>query len=156
LGTGPYYYPLTIQGAHSRFLLRCQRLPTTAIDAAQPVFERTFREYGLPERIRTNNGAPFGANALGRLSRLSVWFVRLRIYPEFIAPGKPHQNGQHENLHGTLKKHTARHPSAASRSSSGASTPSARSSTKCDLMKRSEGPYRLIAIGRLAVPIRAT
>ena len=110
LGTGSYCFPLTIQDTHSRFLLACHGLRTTAIAAARPVFERVFHEYGLPQRIRTDNGAPFGANALGRLSRLSVWFVQLGIWPEFIEPGQPQQNGRHENMHGTLKKHTARPP----------------------------------------------
>ena len=110
LGTGAYCYPLTLQDASTRFLLMCHGLPTTTIEATQPLFERAFREYGLPDRIRTDNGAPFASNALGRLSRLSVWFVQLRIWPELIEPGKPHQNGRHENMHGTLKKHTARPP----------------------------------------------
>ncbi len=110
LGSGAYCYPLTLQDTSTRFLLTCHGLPAPTIEATQPLFERAFRAYGLPERIRTDNGAPFASNALGRLSRLSVWFVQLRIWPEFIEPGKPHQNGRHENMHGTLKKHTARPP----------------------------------------------
>jgi transposase InsO family protein len=110
LGTGAYCYPLTIQDASSRFLLPCRGLAGPTIEATRPRFERVFRQYGLPERIRTDNGAPFASNALGRLSQLSVWFVRLGIRPEFIEPGKPHQNGRHENMHGTLQKHTARPP----------------------------------------------
>jgi transposase InsO family protein len=110
LGSGAYCFPLTIQDCRSRFLIACRGLESNTIELTRPVFERVFREYGLPERIRTDNGAPFGAVALGRLSGLSAWFVRLGIYPEFIEPGKPQQNGRHENMHGTLKKHTARPP----------------------------------------------
>jgi len=110
LGSGAYCYPLTLQDAYSRFLLTCHGVRGPTITATRPLFEQAFREYGLPQRIRTDNGAPFASNALGRLSRLSVWLVQLGIRPEFIEPGKPQQNGRHENMHGTLKKHTTRPP----------------------------------------------
>ena len=76
------------------------------------MFERLFRRYGLPERIRTDNGQPFASNALGRLSTLSVWWVRLGIRPELIEPAHPEQNGRHERMHKTLKAATARPPQA--------------------------------------------
>src|SRR3989441_10138719 len=71
---------------------------------------RLFRRYGLPERIRPANGAPFASNALGRLSTLSVWWVRLGIRPELIEPAHPEQNGRHERMRKTLKAETARPP----------------------------------------------
>lgn len=89
--------------------------PDTTIDGARPVFTRLFKEYGLPARIRSDNGTPFASNALGRLSRLSVWFIQLGIYPEFIEPGQPQQNGTHENMHLVLKRRTTRPPSATHR-----------------------------------------
>ena len=64
-------------------------------------------------RIRTDNGVPFATNTLARLSRLSAWWVRLGVLPEFIEPGKPQQNGRHERMHRTLKDETTR-PAAAS------------------------------------------
>ena len=80
------------------------------IDGVIPVFTRLFRRYGLPERIRTDNGTPFSSNALGRLSRLSVWFIQVGILPELIEPGCPQQNGKHENMHLVLKRRTTRPP----------------------------------------------
>jgi transposase InsO family protein len=105
-------YPLTICDAFSRFVVRCDALvaPTTA-DTIQR-FRRAFAEYGLPERIRTDNGEPFAAASLGRLSRLSVWWIRLGIHPELIAPASPQQNGAHERMHRTLKAETTRPPAA--------------------------------------------
>jgi transposase InsO family protein len=105
-------YPLTICDAFSRFLLRCDALvaPTT-VDTIDR-FRRAFAEYGLPERIRTDNGEPFAAASLGRLSRLSVWWIRLGIRPELIAPASPQQNGAHERMHRTLKAETTRPPAA--------------------------------------------
>src|SRR5437773_11688115 len=109
-GNGIYCYPLTVQDAATRFLLGCRGLLEPTIDASWPVFQRLFRRYGLPERIRTDNGAPFASCALGRLSTLSVWWIRLGIHPELIEPAHPEQNGRHERMHKTLKAETARPP----------------------------------------------
>ena len=107
---GEYVYPLTIVDGYSRFLLACQGLRSTAVDLAKPVFKRLFEEHGLPRIIRTDNGVPFATTALGRLSELSVWWIRLGIYPELIEPAHPEQNGRHERLHRTLKAETTRPP----------------------------------------------
>jgi putative transposase len=109
-GDGRDCYPLTVADGFSRFLLGCQALrhPTHAL--SQPVFARLFREYGLPQLIRTDNGVPFATCALGRLSALSVWWVRLGVFPELIEPARPQQNGRHERMHRTLKRETARPP----------------------------------------------
>ena len=88
---------------HSRFVLECWGRPDVTIDGVIPVFTGLFRQHGLPERIRTDNGTPFASNALGRLSRLSVWFIQVGILPELIEPGCPQQNGKHENMHLVLK-----------------------------------------------------
>ena len=105
---GQYCYPLTVQDGATRFLLGCQGLLHPSIELTRPVLERLFREYGLPERIRSDNGTPFAANTLGRLSTLAVWWVRLGIRPELIEPGRPQQNGRHERMHRTLKHEAAR------------------------------------------------
>jgi putative transposase len=111
-GDGHYCYPLTITDGYSRFLLSCQGLSSTSVAEAKPVFLRVFKEFGLPRRIRTDNGVPFATNTLARLSQLSAWWVRLGILPEFIEPGKPQQNGRHERMHRTLKAETTRPPGA--------------------------------------------
>jgi len=108
---GFYCYPLTVEDGYSRFLLACQALPSTRHEGSRPVFLRLFRQYGLPNIIRTDNGAPFATTALGRLSLLSVWWIRLGIYPELIEPAHPEQNGRHERMQRTLKAETARPPS---------------------------------------------
>ena len=112
-GDGRYCYPLTVTDGFSRYLLGCQGLGSTAAAEAQPVFTRLFNEYGLPLRIRTDNGVPFATTTLARLSKLSAWWVRLGILPEFIEPGRPDQNGRHERMHRTLKAATTR-PAAGS------------------------------------------
>lgn len=109
-GDGRLCYPLTITDNSSRYLLQCRGLSRPTFEQTQPWFEWAFREYGLPEAIRTDNGTPFASVALGGLSRLSVWFVKLGIIPERIEPGHPEQNGRHERMHRTLKESTANPP----------------------------------------------
>lgn len=107
---GYYCYPLTVTDGFSRYLLGCQALGSTSFATAKPVFQRLFQEFGLPERLRTDNGGPFASVSLARLSTLSAWFIRLGIVRELIEPGKPYQNGCHERMHRTLKAETTRPP----------------------------------------------
>jgi putative transposase len=111
-GDRHYCYPLTLRDGFSRFVLRCDGLLSRTLDATQQRFARAFAEYGLPDRIRSDNGGPFAGIGLGRLSRLAVWWMRLGIVPERIAPGRPDQNGSHEQFHAVLKAETARPPAA--------------------------------------------
>ena len=105
LGNQKYCYPLTITDYRSRYLLACEGRESTKEAGAFPVFERAFKEFGLPNAIRTDNGIPFSCpHALFGLSRLSVWWLRLGISIERIKPGHPQQNGRHERMHLTLKK----------------------------------------------------
>lgn len=112
LGDGAYCYPLTLRDLYSRVVLGCEALPEKSDRRARPCFERAFREYGLPARMRSDNGGPFAAPGLTRLSHLSVWWLRLGIQPERIALGHPEQNGAHEQFHRVLKAETARPPAA--------------------------------------------
>jgi putative transposase len=114
LQRGPYCFPLTVLDLYSHYLLGCAALPSTAVAPTQRIFERLFREYGLPQVLRTDNGVPFAqANALGRLGALGFWWVRLGIRPEHIALGRPAENGAHERFHKTLAAATTR-PTASS------------------------------------------
>jgi putative transposase len=112
LGNGRYCYPLTVQDAYSRYLLACDALEGPLLAPTQQVFRRLFRTYGLPTRIRSDNGQPFASCALGRLSQLSVWWLRLGVRPELIEPASPQQNGRHERMHRDLKAETTRPPAA--------------------------------------------
>jgi len=106
-----YCYPLTVTDFASRYLFACDALATTKETFAFTVFERIFKEFGLPKTIRTDNGVPFASpNALFNLSKLSVWWLRLGIEIERIKPGCPQQNGRHERMHLTLKKEATRPP----------------------------------------------
>ena len=111
-GDGVRIDPLTVQDAASRYLLVCNGLPQPRGPQVQRVLERAFREYGLPQTIRSDNGPPFASVGLGSLSQLAIWWIKLGIIPERIEPGHPEQNGRLERLHRTLKAETASPPQA--------------------------------------------
>jgi len=111
-GDRRYCYPFTLRDGFSRYVLRCDALTAHTLAVTRPRVERAFADYGLPDRIRSDNGPPFGGPGLGRLSTLAVWWIRLGIVPERIAPGHPEQNGSHEQFHKVLKAETARPPAS--------------------------------------------
>ena len=109
LGSKQYCYPLTVTDYRSRYLLACEGMASTRSDFAFSVFERAFKDFGLPAAMRTDNGPPFASpNALFGLSRLAIWWLRLGIKIQRIKPGNPQQNGRHERMHLTLKKETTK------------------------------------------------
>lgn len=110
-GDGSYCYPLTISDNMSRYLLSCRGFYSPCHEDTRKWFEWTFREYGLPCAVRTDNGTPFAGRGITALSRLSIWFIKLGIRPERIRLGNPQENGRHERMHRTLKDETAKPPS---------------------------------------------
>ncbi len=110
MGNQNYCYPLTITDQHSRYLLACEALESVREVGAIECFKRIFLEYGMPDVIRTDNGAPFSSRTLFGLSKLSVLWLRLGIGIERIEPGHPEQNGRHERMHKTLKQTVTKPP----------------------------------------------
>src|ERR1039458_1105576 len=107
--------PLTVTDAHSRYLLCCQIAAKTDTPHVEALFDATFREYGLPDVIHTDNGAPFASRAPGGLSRLSMRWVRLGIVAERSRPSSPQDNGRHERMHRSLKQETLAPPARTAR-----------------------------------------
>lgn len=110
LGNRDYCYPLTVVDTYSRYVLECRALKSTSSPACMRAFRQLFRSVGLPEAILSDNGVPFAQPALGRLSRLAVWWIKLGIRPLRIQPGHPEQNPRHERMHRELKRETTRPP----------------------------------------------
>jgi transposase InsO family protein len=115
LKNSEYCFPLTISDLSSRYILGVDAHPAISMEKTFRYFTTVFHSYGLPNRIRTDNGTPFASNALARLSQLSVWFIKLGIYPELIEPGEPQQNGIHERMHRTLKQEATIPPASSMR-----------------------------------------
>lgn len=101
---GVKYEPFTLMDAHSRYLLCCQRLKRNNKTHVWGIFERVFREFGLPNIVRSDNGPPFASKGAGRISKLSINLIKAGVIPEWIDPGEPQQNGRHERMHSTLKQ----------------------------------------------------
>lgn len=106
-GDGHKCEPLTITDCVSRYLIRCTQLNKHSVDYVWPIFDEAFREYGLPNRVRSDNGPPFGSVGVGRLTRLSINLIKAGVIPEWINPGHPEENGRHERFHLTLKHEVA-------------------------------------------------
>jgi putative transposase len=109
-GDGRKCEPLTITDCYTRYLIRCTHLNIHSVEYVWPIFDEAFREYGLPKRIRSDNGPPFGSTGVGRLTRLSVNLIKAGVIPEWIKPGHPEENGRHERFHLTLKQDVANPP----------------------------------------------
>lgn len=107
LRDGTICYPLTLRDAFSRKVLRIVALRNTRHEAVIEVLLSAFEEFGLPEVLHSDTGAPFGSTGFGRLSQISLFVMRLRIRPTFSRPGKPQDNGGHERMHLDLKHETA-------------------------------------------------
>ena len=105
--------PLTVTDGYSRYLLVCEAVAQVTAALVQPILTRAFQEHGVPRAIRTDNGSPFARrDGLAGLTQLSVWLLKLNIWLERIAPGRPDQNGRHERMHRVLHEDAASPPSA--------------------------------------------
>src|SRR5262249_30297707 len=102
--------PLTITDGYSRYLIKCEHVFNKSSEHIWPIFVEAFQECGLPNRIRTDNGPPFGSVGVGRLTQLSINLIKAGITPEWINPGHPEENGRHERFHLTLKMAVANPP----------------------------------------------
>lgn len=102
--------PLTVRDLYSRYGIAVALLRNQSIELTRPQFVKIFREYGLPKRIRCDNGSPFGGVGPTGLTRLSAWWVKLGIQVEFITPGRPSENGAHEQFHRVYKAEVAKNP----------------------------------------------
>ena len=97
--------PLTVRDEYSRLILEIRALENARSETVRRCFERLFEEHGMPEAIRSDNGAPFASvNAILGLSRLSAWWLALGIDLERSRPGCPQDNGGHERMHADIRR----------------------------------------------------
>ena len=109
---GVYCYPLTSVDHYSRYVLCCQSFPDVKADGVQRQLRRLFHAHGLPEAIRSDNGAPFASNGIHGLNGLNAWWLQLGIVHQRITPASPQENGAHERMHRELKARVTK-PAAA-------------------------------------------
>ncbi len=111
-GDGKYCFPLTVTDHYSRMLLLCKALHSVRTEGAKPALRALFRKYGLPDAIRTDNGAPFASTGIHGLCERNVWWMKLGIVHQRIRPSSPQENGQHERMHKDMKREATRPPAA--------------------------------------------
>ena len=114
-GDGTRIEPLTVRDLASRYVLAIELMPQQNVRDCRRAFERIFARYGIPQVIRADNGSPFGAGGALGLTRLSAWWVRLGIRVEFITPGRPQENGAHEQFHGVYQREVVNPPAQTTR-----------------------------------------
>ena len=148
-----YCYPLTVADQHTRYLLACHGLLSTKGVGVRPVFDRLFREYGLPDATRTDNGVPFATTGIHGLSQLNVWWLRLGIQHQRTRPASPQENGAHERMHKTLKARRFGLPVPRSRLSSARSTASAPSTQPRAATPVPQGRHTRVALSDVAPPL---
>jgi transposase InsO family protein len=112
LGNRQYCYPLTVTDQFSRMLLGATAQSCTQSVPTHASFARIFAEYGLPEAMLSDNGAPFAGKGPRRISRLSLWWLKLGIRHVLSRPGCPQDNPRHERMHRRMKAETTRPPAA--------------------------------------------
>jgi transposase InsO family protein len=111
-GDRRYCFPLTVTDPYSRMLLLCKALRSVRTEGAKPAFRTLFREYGLPDAIRTDNGPPFASTGIHGLCELNLWWMKLGIVHQRIRPASPQENAQHERMHRDMKREAASPPAA--------------------------------------------
>jgi putative transposase len=104
--------PFTVTDGYSRYVICCQHLERKTYEDVWKAYSTAFLNYGLPTRIRTDNGPPFATTGVGRLSRLSINLIKAGVMPEWINPGHPEENGRHERFHRSLKEEIANPPAS--------------------------------------------
>ena len=95
-------HALTVLDDHSRFNIVLHALDNERRESVQPVLQGAFERYGLPHRINTDNGAPWGSSGSGTLTALGVWLIRLDVRLSYSRPAHPQTNGKDERFHRTL------------------------------------------------------
>jgi transposase InsO family protein len=102
-------HPLTVLDDHSRYNVVLAACANEHRKTVQYHLEQAFERYGLPMRINTDNGSPWGTAEQGRFTKLGIWLIRLGIKVSHSRPFHPQTNGKDERFHRSLKAEVLAH-----------------------------------------------
>lgn len=104
LSRGGRCHPLTIIDDHSRFAVCLRACGNQRNATVRKALVDTFRAYGMPSRILSDNGSCWGAhNEAGFHTALSVWLIRLGVGVTHSRAYHPQTQGKNERFNRTLK-----------------------------------------------------
>jgi len=96
-------HPLTVLDDHSRFCICLAACPDEQGATVRSHLTAAFQRYGLPERMLTDNGPPWGSSGQGAHTRFTAWLIRLGVSVSHGRPLHPQTQGKDERFHRTLK-----------------------------------------------------
>lgn len=100
-------HPLTMLDDHSRYALELGACLNEQHLTVRDRLALVFQRYGLPQRILSDNGPPWGVPYAGEreigLTQLGVWLILLDVKLVHGRPRHPQTQGKEERFHRTLK-----------------------------------------------------
>lgn len=103
-------HPLTVLDDHSRFSLVLEACPDQTTETVKTRLIAAFRRYGLPWRIATDNGPPWGDGGRNNFTMLGVWLIENGMSVSHSRPCHPQTLGKEERFHRTLKAEALQGP----------------------------------------------
>jgi len=88
---------LTVVDEYTRECLALRTGYSLKSDHVMEVLTDLFITHGIPDHIRSDNGAEFTAKAI------QAWLPRLGVKTLYITPGSPWENGYNESFNGRLR-----------------------------------------------------
>ena len=96
-------HPLTVLDDHSRFSVTLAACADEQTETVRQHLIAAFRRYGLPERLMTDNGSPWGDGPGSPFTPLGVWLIEHGIKISHSRPYHPQTMGKDERFHRSLK-----------------------------------------------------
>jgi transposase InsO family protein len=96
-------HPLTVLDDHSRFAVVLAACTNEQTETVRQQLVIAFRRYGLPERLITDNGSPWGDGPGSPFTPLGVWLIEHGVRISHSRPYHPQTMGKDERFHRSLK-----------------------------------------------------
>ena len=102
LGDGSRLHPLTVIDDHSRYVPGIAALGGETGEEVKAALTRVFAAHGLPLRMFTDNGNPWGGSQGNRWTAFRVWLLKLGVELIHSRPYHPQSRGKNERFHRSM------------------------------------------------------